>query len=700
MAVQLNGSNNRLITNGTLNGGNPGLGSTAVANAEQVGGIGNTVELQNGYSFGGDVVVQSGSHTLALGGATDASFDTALLVGSQPASDGITQFVGFANLEKTGTSTWTLSGTRGDSGTTTISQGELIADVAALGSGNITNNATLTLEQSADATYAGIMSGTGDFTQHGSGVLTLTGANTFNGSTTISAGTLSIGNGGTTGSIAGDVTNNGTLQFNRSDAVNFGGVISGSGSLIQASSGTLTLTGISTFSGATTVDAGTLVVNGSLANAIVDVNDGARLMGAGTIGGLNLNGGATLATGNSIDTLSVNGDVVFEAGSVFEIEVEADGSTDVLAATGTATLNGGTVDVRANEVGTWSATTHYDILTADGGVTGTFDAVTSNLAFLTPTLRYDSNSVQLTLTRNDVAFSDRASNAPEKAAARALQRIYSQDSAALGDFFPLFLALSVEEAERALQTLNGSSLTTLSRSIATGNSALALQHVSRLTFGSQLLAQQESHPIYLVSNDDSVTAAAIQAAEARRQNRLKQGLWMEASGVKGDTQSSRENYGFDSETKALSIGFDVSLPNSVMGGVALSRASTDTDFDTVNDDQELKQTYLTLFLQQQRNRLWLNGLVAIGTSDIKTRREIEVGSTRLTARGDTDGSELYAYAEAAYDMGAGALTWQPVAGLSMADIQVDEFLETGAGNLNLLVEEQKRSSVQSRLGGA
>src|SRR5690606_21810146 len=141
--------------------------------------------------------------------------------------------------------------------------------------------------------------------------------------------------------------------------------------------------------------------------------------------------GATLATGNSIDTLTVDGDVVFEAGSIFEVEVEADGSTDVLAATGTATINGGTVDVQASDVGTWSSSTDFSILTADGGVTGEFDTVTSNLAFLTPTLSYDANSVQLTLTRNDIAFSEMADKAPEKAAAGALQRIYAQDSTAL-----------------------------------------------------------------------------------------------------------------------------------------------------------------------------------------------------------------------------------------------------------------------------
>src|SRR5215831_710056 len=50
--------------------------------------------------------------------------------------------------------------------------------------------------------------------------------------------------------------------------------------------------------------------------------------------------------------------------------------------------------------------TQYTILTANGagGVGGTFSGVTSNLAFLDPSLSYDVHNVYLTMTRNSVAF--------------------------------------------------------------------------------------------------------------------------------------------------------------------------------------------------------------------------------------------------------------------------------------------------------
>ena len=79
------------------------------------------------------------------------------------------------------------------------------------------------------------------------------------------------------------------------------------------------------------------------------------------------------------------------------------GQSDKILAGGTSSLTGGTVQVLA-ENGNYARQTRYTILTANGGVTGTFANVTSNLAFLTPTLSYDPNDVFLTLNRNDISF--------------------------------------------------------------------------------------------------------------------------------------------------------------------------------------------------------------------------------------------------------------------------------------------------------
>jgi len=72
--------------------------------------------------------------------------------------------------------------------------------------------------------------------------------------------------------------------------------------------------------------------------------------------------------------------------------------------------------------GTYLRQTRYTILTASGGVTGTFTGATSNLAFLTPLLSYDPNDVFLTLVRNDITFASLAQTRNQRAVAEALDR--------------------------------------------------------------------------------------------------------------------------------------------------------------------------------------------------------------------------------------------------------------------------------------
>jgi fibronectin-binding autotransporter adhesin len=94
-------------------------------------------------------------------------------------------------LVKTGAGTLTLSGTNSYSGGTTVSAGTLEGSATSL-TGGITNNATVAFDQATAGTYAGVMSGTGDFIKTGAGALTLSGNNSYDGTTTVSAGTLLI----------------------------------------------------------------------------------------------------------------------------------------------------------------------------------------------------------------------------------------------------------------------------------------------------------------------------------------------------------------------------------------------------------------------------------------------------------------------------------------------------------------------------
>ncbi|MBM3366483.1 MAG: hypothetical protein FJY48_12415, partial [Betaproteobacteria bacterium] len=160
----------------------------------------------------------SGSRGLTVG-ALGATFDSATVgvtwtltdaSGSLPAYrsvfNGNVSFTGDGNisfghsltgsntLTKSGTGTLTLTNTNTNTGTTTISGGTLQlgagGTTGSLGSGNVFNNGSLTINRSNTYVLPNLISGSGSLINQGTGMTALTNANTYSGGTSLSTGIL------------------------------------------------------------------------------------------------------------------------------------------------------------------------------------------------------------------------------------------------------------------------------------------------------------------------------------------------------------------------------------------------------------------------------------------------------------------------------------------------------------------------------
>ncbi|MFK2890374.1 hypothetical protein ISS98_04485 [Dyella flagellata] len=336
-----------ITTAGSIAGGVSTSG--AQADAMDLSGGGNSLVLEAGYAFTGNVVSQSGNtnggDTVTLGGSSNATFN----LGSLGAVGSNAPLQGFApHLSKSGTSTWTLTGTGNAIQTWTITNGSLVGDSTSI-VGNVTfapisgGSASLTFDQATNATYNGVISGNGSLTKSGAGTLTLTGNNTYTGATTVNGGMLQVANNNTSGMVTGNVTNNGTMAFARTDAVTYNAVISGSGSVAQIGSGTLILDGVNTYAGGTTVQAGTLEVgdsahsNASIQNNVT-VNTNGTLRGHGSING-NVTSDGTVWPGGSVGVLTINGNYTQNADATLQIDVTPTQASELLV-NGNANLAG------------------------------------------------------------------------------------------------------------------------------------------------------------------------------------------------------------------------------------------------------------------------------------------------------------------------------------------------------------------------
>lgn len=172
--------------------------------------------------------------------------------------------------------------------------------------------------------------------------------------------------------------------------------LTGTGDLQKTDLGTLILNGTNTYSGTTEVAAGTLLVNGSTLNSATTVNSGATIGGNGTVGSLSALTGSIVSPGASIGTLGVANGFTQATGSTYQLEVQSTGQTDKLNIAGTATIDTGAVlNVTKLDAPRYVLGTRYNVLTAQGGVTGRYN-LTGNTKvsyFIDLVDRYNANNV-------------------------------------------------------------------------------------------------------------------------------------------------------------------------------------------------------------------------------------------------------------------------------------------------------------------
>ncbi|HAB5828152.1 TPA_asm: autotransporter outer membrane beta-barrel domain-containing protein [Salmonella enterica subsp. enterica] len=392
----------------TLSGSNTYTGGTLISSgtlvANDVNALGTgdvtdnaTLALNTGGDFdnaisGSGKVEKSGDETLTLSGSNTYTGGTTINDGTLIATsvdalgsgdvtdnavlelntggDFTNNISGSGQVVKSGDETLTLSGTNSYTDGTLISGGTLVAtNLEALGTGDVTNNATLELNTGGD--FTNNISGSGQVVKSGDETLTLSGANSYTGGTTISGGTLVASNVEALGT--GDVTNNATLELNTGGT--FDNAISGSGQVVKSGDETLTLSGANTYTGGTTINGGTLVASNVEALGSGDIDNYASLQlnasGQFVTANLTTHDNATTAIGAG-SALRAN-TLTQEANSTLAVHLTNSNSGAIVTAD-RANL-GGTLDITGigNVTKSWTRDAYaYTLIDSDSAIDSDF----------------------------------------------------------------------------------------------------------------------------------------------------------------------------------------------------------------------------------------------------------------------------------------------------------------------------------------
>ncbi|EAC0682831.1 autotransporter outer membrane beta-barrel domain-containing protein [Salmonella enterica] len=431
----------------TYTGGTTISDGTLIANNVEALGTGNvtdnaTLELNTGGDFtnnisGSGQVVKSGDETLTLSGANSYTGGTTISGGTLVASnvealgtgditdnatlelnaggDFANNIGGTGSVVKSGDKTLTLSGSNTYTGGTTISGGTLVAtNVEALGTGNVTDNATLELSTGGD--FANNIGGTGSVVKSGDETLTLSGTNSYTGGTTISGGTLVANNVEALGT--GDVTNNATLELNTGG--DFTNAISGSGQVVKSGDKTLTLSGANSYSGATTISGGTLIAThvNALGTGAIDNRASLLLDASGQFTVTDLtteSGGNTeIGAGSTLQATTLTQ----KSDSTLTINLNSNTTAPVIHAASQVSLAGtlditGVGDVLDSDPASTDDLDTFTLIASDKTIAGDFEKLTvagmdADLAdFITVDGRIDDTGKQYELTTALTWYADR-----------------------------------------------------------------------------------------------------------------------------------------------------------------------------------------------------------------------------------------------------------------------------------------------------
>ena len=483
--------------------------------------------------------------------------------------------------------------------------------------------------------------------------------------------------------------------------------VRGNAGLTVAASGDLTsLIDVNQFGGRVNV-------NGNLTSAGDYTLFAGMLEGTGTITApflTSVTGVFSPATMGTTGTLTIDGNLVMSSGSTFLADFTSAGASDRIAVTGIANV-GGVVGLGGGLTQQVSGTgRQYTILTAEGGVTGTFQASTIS-SILSQRFIYQQNAVLMEIAAasystvidpDDPVQAAYADLFDQNRGNAALAGLYGLDFASPDTIRSTFTGLAPvnEQAVRSiagqtvnlLQNFNDARLREADRSRAGGKIAVT---------GSPLTVAQAG----LAPFGQPIDMAAMALQSGTQETELRDAnlpedvaLFIAAGLVNGDVDSL-PGFRRDTEISGLFIsgGLEFYPGDNTMLGLAgyFSNLEADTPLGQEVDSS----TYaVSLYMRHKfTDGPVLDGQFAMGTMGFDTTRTVQFLGNSQTLTSSTDDLLVSGALGLSYDLDTGIGTISPGIEARYATVDLGVVRETG-GIAALAVDRETFKSTQARFG--
>lgn len=452
--------------------------------------------------------------------------------------------------------------------------------------------------------------------------------------------------------------------------------------LTVSASGVWTLNGVSSIP-TVTVTSGTLEVGDAAHTSAsltgnFSVTAGGVLAGHGNIVGNVTNAGGTIRPGGSIGALTINGNFTQTAAGVFAVEVNP-GAASPLAVNGNATI-AGALEVLP-DVGSYVPGTNYKVLTATGGVSGTFSPLSnlgaSNLIFEQVDL---ANEVDLLFAGFD--FVPAATTPNQSAVATTLNAI--ETAGIPPGFGPVLDSagnLPLAQQPHALDLLGGQ------------------------VYADFLISERDAFRNFLAGmnaaaagdgNDASAQSASLTQLSPRDGTPLT--VWGHAFGHFTSIDGNVNASGVDASSGGAVLGIERRLDTDGIAGVAAQYSHTSLSLDTLPQTGTLDQMAVGLYGEQCFGLLFLDGAGALAYQHGAASRTLAI-SGLANAQGSFDGfAGGFEARTGLRTMFSDSVLLEPSAALTYTHVVSGGFTESGGGGGALSLGAQSRDELRGTLG--
>ncbi|PKN17761.1 MAG: hypothetical protein CVU71_15135 [Deltaproteobacteria bacterium HGW-Deltaproteobacteria-6] len=435
----------------------------------------------------------------------------------------------------------------------------------------------------------------------------------------------------------------------------------------------------------TLINSGVITAPGANGTAVAAWAGDTEIINTGTITGTGT--GYAIKTGPGNDTVTINGgridgSIDLGAGSNrFNFTLNKDTAASALIVNaGTVTIEGNTLAVRVSPSGNIRNNDRFLIVQA-----------TQPIVYATPlSILNDSQAPMLTfrdvqsadklelylVATRDNSFYGRQSGSPSLGAV-----LDNLAGTATGDMAYVLGALDssgdVGNVRKLEPSVNQGTIQTSFGTVGQYTNTV----INRI--GQALAARTEGIGLTGISTGDEAAG---------------NGGWAQGFGSYLHQGATGTSDGYTANIRGVSVGYDTYLFDHVIAGFSGGFAQNSVTTQDVNTRTDADSYQGSLYGSLARDDFYLNAVLSFAYNRYNASRHIAFGVIDRTAKGDYGGHQYSGYLEGGYDFKSGGFVLTPLMSLQVMRLQLDGYTETGAGDLNLIMDRQHYDLFRTGLG--